>query len=297
MKRPQADDAPRTGTSTVPPLVSTAWVAERLDAQEFVLVEVDEEAGTYYEGHLPGARNADWLDHLQHPVRRAMLDEAAFEKLMDRFGITNDTHVVLYGDAWNFFAASAYWIFRFYGHRRLSLMDGGRQLWLAEDRKMSEVLPEAVAATGYRVREHRPQIRATRDDMLQRFVGAPAGTALIDCRTPEEYAGQVVQEVDLPVARHRMPGRIPGARHLATRELVDPTTGRLRPREELQALYAERGVTDEVEVAVYCRVAERSSLLWFVLEELLRHPHVRNYDGGWAEYGSLIDAPVERDPA
>lgn len=280
----------------VAPLVSTGWVAAHGDMPDVVVLEVDEEAGAYYTGHVPGSRKLDWLDDLRHPTRRTFLTPEGFEALMDRLGIGEDTHVVLYGDADNCFAASAYWVFRYYGHERVSLMDGGRHAWLLEQRPVSEEVPEPGSGRGYRVRGTDPRIRATRDQMLAEFVGAPDGTVVLDCRSSQEYAGRVVEMVDMPLERDRVLGHVPGARNLTSTELVDPDTGRLLPLPELRALYAERGVRDGVRVAVYCRVAERSALLWFTLHDLLGHPDVRNYDGGWAEYGALMDVPVERDP-
>jgi thiosulfate/3-mercaptopyruvate sulfurtransferase len=278
--------------SGVPPLVSDEWLDEHRD--EIVLVEVDEEPARYYAGHIPGAYTVGWLDDLHHPVQRSFVDAEAFARLMTRVGVGNECHVVLYGDAHNYFAASAYWLFRYYGHQRVSLLDGGRGWWLLQGRELTEDTPRRMERPPYVVRTVNRRFRATRDEMLSRYVGAPPGTAVLDCRSVEEYDGKVVDMVDLPIERHRVSGHIPGAVHLSTSQLVDQATGRLLPVEELRRLYADRGVDQGVDVAVYCRVAERSALLWFTLHEVLGHPQVRNYDGGWAEYGSLMDVPIDR---
>jgi thiosulfate/3-mercaptopyruvate sulfurtransferase len=281
-------------TLPVPPLVDDEWLASHRHDEDVVVIEVDEEPGVYYTGHVPGAHNLDWVDDLHHPVQRSFVDSEAFALLMTRSGVSNDCHVVLYGDAGNVFAASAYWLFRYHGHRRVSLLDGGRRWWLRQGRDLDDGPPARRERPPYRASPADGSFRATRDEMLARYVGAPAGTVLIDCRTPEEYDGKVTETVDLPVERQRAVGHIPGAVNLSSGLLVDPATSRLRPVEELRQLYVERGVGEDSDVALYCRVAERSALLWFVLHELLGHAQVRNYAGGWAEYGSLMDVPVER---
>jgi thiosulfate/3-mercaptopyruvate sulfurtransferase len=280
--------------TAAPPLVSDEWLAEHRHDDDVVVIEVDEEPGVYFGEHIPGAYNLDWVDDLHHPVQRSFLGDEAFGRLMTRLGISNDCHVVLYGDASNFFAASAYWLFRYHGHRRVSLLDGGRRWWVQQGRELEDETPARRSRPPYRPQPVNRAFRATRDEMLARYVGAPAGTILLDCRSPQEYDGKVTETVDLPVERQRADGHIPGAVNLSSSELVDPATGRLRPREQLVQLYADRGVAEGADVAVYCRVAERSALLWFVLHDLLGHADVRNYVGGWAEYGSLMDVPVER---
>jgi thiosulfate/3-mercaptopyruvate sulfurtransferase len=281
--------------SEVTPLVSTSWLAARLGRPDVVVVEVDEEAGRFWTGHVPGANNLDWLDDLHAPLGRTFLDADDFAALMRRLGVRNDDHVVLYGDATNAFAASAYWLFRHYGHSRLSLLDGGRRLWVLEGRQLDDKGPRAVRLPSpYRVTDVRPELRVTRDELLDRFVGAPPGTALVDCRSPQEYVGRVAWHSDLPVERQHSLGHMPGAVNLASTDLVDPTTDRLLPVGRLRRLFADQGVGPDLEVVVYCSVAERSALTWFVLHELLGYPRVRNYDGGWAEYGSLMDVPVAR---
>ncbi len=274
-------------------LVSTGWLAAHSGDPEVVVLEVDVEPARYYDGHVPGASPLDWLDDLHAPVRRGFADPIDLASVLGRVGIARDTHVVLLGDAHNTYAASAYWLLHHHGHRSLSLVDGGRRAWEVEGRALSEDIPEREPVT-YPVLTPDPTVRATRDDILGRFVGAPPGTALLDCRTQVEYEGHGARGVDLPVERHRVPGHVPGARHLDSFDVLDSETHRFLPPEILQDLFRDRGVVPGVEVALYCRLAERSSLLWFALHEILGHRPTRNYDGGWAEYGSLVDAPVER---
>ena len=281
--------------AAVPPLVSTDWLAVNLGRPDLVVVEVDEEAARYWAGHVPGAHNLDWLDDLHGPLGRTFVNADDFTKVMNRTGVANDSHVVLYGDSTNAFAASAFWLFRSYGHSRLSLLDGGRRLWLLEGRQLDDAAPAPVRLPPpYRVADANTELRVTRDELLERFVGAPRGTAVIDCRSVQEYAGRVVEQVDLPLEHQHSLGHIPGAVSLTSSQLVDPLTDRLKPATHLRRLFAEHGVHDDLEVVVYCSVAERSALTWFALHELLGHPRVRNYDGGWAEYGSLMDVPVAR---
>jgi thiosulfate/3-mercaptopyruvate sulfurtransferase len=280
---------------SAPPLVTTDWLVANLHRPDVVVVEVDEEAAQYWTGHVPGAHNLDWLDDLHGPLGRTFVHAHEFARVMNRLGVSTDSHVVLYGDSMNGFAASAFWLFRYYGHRRLSLLDGGRRLWLLEGRELDDAAPTPVPrGTAYQVTDVDTGLRVTRDELLERFVGAPPGTAVIDCRSAQEYAGRVVAQADLPLEHQHSLGHIPGAVSLTSTELVDPITQRLRPASQLRRIFASRGVHDGLEVVVYCSVAERSALTWFALHELLGHVRVRNYDGGWAEYGSLMDVPVAR---
>ncbi|GAA2725370.1 sulfurtransferase [Cellulomonas aerilata] len=274
-------------------LVSTAWLAEHAADPGVRVLEVDGEAARYYDGHVPGALPVDWLDDLHAPVRRGFADAPALAALLGRLGVTPTTHVVLLGDAHNTYAASAFWLLRYYGHGPLSLVDGGRRAWEVEGRPLSTEVPEPAPAD-YPEPSPVSSVRASRDDILQRFVPGLPGTALLDCRTQIEYEGHGARGVDLPVERHRVPGHMPGARNLDSIDVLDEATHRFRPLPELRAMFADRGVEPDTEVALYCRLAERSSLLWFALHEVVGHGRARNYDGGWAEYGSLVDVPVER---
>jgi thiosulfate/3-mercaptopyruvate sulfurtransferase len=275
-------------------LVTTAWIAERLDDPGIVIADVDEDTAAYDRGHVPGAVGFHWRDEFQDPVRRTFLGKEGFERLLDAKGIANDTHVALYGGNNNWFAAYAYWYFKVYGHERVSLIDGGRKLWEQERRPLTDEPTKPQATAGYVAKDADPEIRALRDQVLAEFVGAPEGKALVDVRSPAEYAGELLAPEHLPQEVAQVPGHIPGARNVPWATAVDDATGKFLPAEELQRIYAEQGVTGDKEVAAYCRIGERSAHTWFVLHELLGFDRVRNYDGSWTEYGSLVDVPVER---
>jgi thiosulfate/3-mercaptopyruvate sulfurtransferase len=275
-------------------LVTTEWVAAHLDDPGIAIVEVDEDASAYHRSHIPGARGFDWRKDLQDPVRRTFLDRRGFEQLLDRAGITNDSHVVLYGGNNNWFAAYAYWYFKIYGHQRVSLIDGGRKLWELEQRPLTAEPTTVRPGSGYRAQEADTSIRARREQVLADYVGALAGRALVDVRSPEEYRGERLAPDHLPNEAAQVPGHIPGAANIPWSRAVNPDTGAFLPDAELRALYAGQGVTPDKEVVAYCRIGERSAHTWFVLSELLGFSAVRNYDGSWTEYGSLVDVPVER---
>jgi thiosulfate/3-mercaptopyruvate sulfurtransferase len=278
----------------VPPLVSLDWVAEHRDSDHVRLVEVDEDTTLYDSSHIPGAVALHWQLDLQDDVRRAFIGQEAFATLMDRIGVANDTHVVLYGGNNNWFAAYAYWYFKLYGHDAVSLMDGGRKRWELENRPMTADPTDITPTSGYRADPPDATIRAFRDQVLADYVGAPAGTALVDVRSPAEFGGEAAAPPHLPEENAQVRGHIPGATNVPWSKAVDPDTGSFLPPEELRELYAGLGVTPDADVVTYCRIGERSAHTWFVLHELLGYDRVRNYDGSWTEYGSLVDVPVER---
>ncbi|CAN5314996.1 sulfurtransferase [soil metagenome] len=275
-------------------LVTTDWVADHLDDPSVVIAEVDEDTTAYASGHIPGAIAFHWRNDFQDPLRRGFLDGEGFERLMDSRGVTRDDHVVLYGGSSNWFAAYAYWYFRIYGHPRVSLMNGGRKLWELQGRTLTDEEPKREPTSGYRAAGPDTSIRAKRDQVLAEFVGAPSGTALVDVRSPAEYVGEIAAPEHLPQEAAQVKGHIPGAANVPWGKAVDPDTGAFLPVESLRQLYAGQGVTPDKEVVAYCRIGERSAHTWFVLRELLGYGSVRNYDGSWTEYGSLVDVPVER---
>jgi thiosulfate/3-mercaptopyruvate sulfurtransferase len=275
-------------------LVTADWVEEHLDDPNVVIAEVDEDATAYEKNHLPGAVGFDWRADFQDPHRRGFLDPAGFAALMDAKGITNDTHVVLYGGSNNWFAAYAYWYFKVYGHDKVSLMDGGRKLWELQGRSLSDQPTPITPTSGYRTGEPDASIRAKRDDVLGRYVGAPEGTALVDVRSPAEFNGEIAGPEHLPHEHAVVKGHIPGAANIPWAKAADADTGEFLPADQLKELYGAQGVTPDKDVVAYCRIGERSAHTWFVLHELLGYENVRNYDGSWTEYGSLVDVPVER---
>ncbi|MFI6503739.1 sulfurtransferase [Nonomuraea typhae] len=264
-------------------LADVAWARRHLDDPEVVFVEVDEDTTAYERGHIEGAVKLDWTKDLQDPVRRQFVDQAGFERLMARVGIGREHTVVLYGGNNNWFAAYAYWYFTLYGHPDVRLLDGGRKKWELDGLPLVTGTPDR-AATVYRADPPRAGIRALRDEVL-----AAIGTVrLIDVRSPDEYAGRLLAPAHLPQESAQRPGHIPTARNIPWSQACN-ADGTFKSRTELRELYGEpRGP-----VIAYCRIGERSAHTWFVLHELLDHPDVRNYDGSWTEYGSLVGVPIE----
>jgi thiosulfate/3-mercaptopyruvate sulfurtransferase len=256
------------------------------------ILEVDEDTEAYGRGHLRGALAVHWRHDLQDPVRRDFIGPEAFAALMDRLGIDNDTEVVLYGGNSNWFAAYAYWYLTFYGHQAVRLLDGGRKTWELEGRPLTTEVPPVTPTRGYRVDGQAEEIRALRGQVEQ-ALGRP-GAGLVDVRSPAEYSGEIMAPPHLPQEGAQRRGHIPGAANIPWSKAVDPETGAFLPTEQLRSLYEGQGLTPDLEVVAYCRIGERSAHTWFVLHELLGYPSVRNYDGSWTEWGSLVGAPIER---
>ena len=268
-------------------LVSTDWAQSNLDTQSVVFVEVDEDTSAYDTGHIPGAIKLDWKADLQDPIKRDFVDAQQFSKLLSERGIANDDTVVLYGGNNNWFAAYAYWYFKLYGHDKIKLLDGGRKKWELDGRPMSA---DSVSrpATSYAAAAPDTSIRAFRDEVI-----AAIGTKnLVDVRSPDEFSGKILAPAHLPQEQSQRPGHIPGAINVPWSRAANED-GTFKSDEELTAIYAAAGLDDSRETIAYCRIGERSSHTWFVLQELLGHKNVKNYDGSWTEYGSLVGAPIE----
>lgn len=274
-------------------LVSTSWVEENLGRPDLRLVEVNEDVLLYDTGHIPGAVRLDWHTELQRWDMRDFLTEAGFAELMEEKGISNDDTVVFYGDKSNWWAAYAFWFFRYNGHRDLKLMDGGRAKWQAEGRQFTKEIPEPARGS-YTVPYRDASIRAFAPDVLQHIIRVQAGEgALVDVRSPQEFSGERLHMPDYPNEGALRGGHVPGAKNIPWAEAVRED-GTFRPAAELRELYAAQGVTPDQDVIAYCRIAERSSHSWFVLRYLLGFPNVRNYDGSWTEWGNMVGMPVEQ---
>jgi thiosulfate/3-mercaptopyruvate sulfurtransferase len=274
-------------------LVSTEWVADHLHDPHVRLVEVSVDTSAYDTGHIPGAVGWSWKQDTQDMVRRDIPDQPAFEELMARAGITNETIVVLYGDMDNWFATYALWLLKYYGHKDARILNGGRKKWLAENRAITMDAPQ-VARTDYRAELPHGDLRVLRNGVLA-HLGKP-DAALVDVRSPDEYSGKLLAPANLPQEGSQRGGHIPGAANIPWSKAVNED-GTFKPASDLHALYTGHGVTPDKDVIAYCRIGERSSHTWFVLKYLLGYPKVRNYDGSWTEWGSLIGVPIERASA
>lgn len=268
-------------------LVSVDWAESNLDAPNTVYVEVDEDTSAYDGGHIAGAVKLDWKTDLQDPVRRDFVDAQQFSKLLSERGISNDDTVILYGGNNNWFAAYAYWYFKLYGHQDVKLLDGGRKKWELDGRPLSS---DAVSRpeTSYTAKDADGSLRAFRDEVI-----AAIGTKnLVDVRSPDEFSGKILAPAHLPQEGSQRPGHIPGAISVPWSKAANED-GTFKSDDDLAKLYGEAGLDGEKETIAYCRIGERSSHTWFVLRELLGHQNVKNYDGSWTEYGSLVGAPIE----
>jgi thiosulfate/3-mercaptopyruvate sulfurtransferase len=267
-------------------LVSADWAEKTLGAPGVVFVEVDEDTTAYDGGHIPGAVKLDWRQDLQDQVRRDFVNQAQFEALLSARGIGNDDTVVLYGGNNNWFAAYAYWYFKLYGHRDVKLIDGGRKRWELDARPLTTDLPDR-APTNYVAQAQDRSIRAFRDDV----VAAIGNKNLVDVRSPDEYAGRLLAPAHLPQEQAQRAGHVPTALSVPWSKAANED-GTFKSDDDLRALYAAAGLNESKSTIAYCRIGERSSHTWFVLHELLGHGDVKNYDGSWTEYGSLVGVPV-----
>ncbi|MEV6487169.1 sulfurtransferase [Actinoplanes sp. NPDC051633] len=267
-------------------LVSADWAEKNLDTPGIVFVEVDEDTTAYDGGHIPGAIKLDWKQDLQDPVRRDFVNQEQFGALLSERGISNDDTVVLYGGNNNWFAAYAYWYFKLYGHGDVKLLDGGRKKWELEARTYTKDVPQR-AKTTYQASAPDLSIRAFRDEVVQ----AIGDKNLVDVRSPDEFAGRLLAPAHLPQEQSQRGGHIPTAINVPWSKAANED-GTFKSDEDLAKLYAEAGLDNGKDTIAYCRIGERSSHTWFVLKELLGKENVKNYDGSWTEYGSLIGVPI-----
>jgi len=267
-------------------LVTAEWVEEHLDDPQVVLVEVDEDTTSYDKGHIRGAVKLNWTTDLQDQVRRDFVSKEQFEALLGDRGISNDQTVVVYGGNNNWFAAYAYWYFTLYGHADVRLLDGGRKKWELDSRELTADVPDREK-TSYTATAQDHSIRAFRDEVVQ----AIGVKNLIDVRSPDEYSGRLLAPAHLPQEQAQRAGHIPTAANVPWSKAANDD-GTFKSDDELKELYTEAGVDWGKDTIAYCRIGERSSHTWFVFHELLGEPNVKNYDGSWTEYGSLVGVPV-----
>ena len=271
-------------------LVSTGWVADNLNNPEVRLVESNEDVLLYKTGHIPGAVHIDWVQDLNHPVVRDYLDAERFAELMSENGISKDTTVVFYGDKSNWWACYALWVFQLFGHANVKIMDGGRTKWMAEDRKVETAAP-SYKSTNYPVPERNDApVRAFRDEVLKHV---EAGGALVDVRSPGEYAGTLLHMPAYPQEGALRGGHIPTAKNIPWSKAANEDAT-FKSIEDLKELYGNQDITGEKPIIAYCRIGERSSHTWFVLKYLLGYDNVRNYDGSWTEWGNAVGLPIEK---
>jgi thiosulfate/3-mercaptopyruvate sulfurtransferase len=270
-------------------LVSPEWAQQHLEDPNVRFVEVDVDTAAYEQSHLPGAVGWNWTTQLSDGVRRDIVSREELSTLLSESGIGPDTHIVLYGDNNNWFAAWAYWQLKLHGLQKVSLLNGGRKYWLDNGLPLTTDVP-SHAPTGFQVPEPDFSLRAFQNDVASRL--GDAELALVDVRSPAEFSGEIIAPPDMTETAQRG-GHIPGAQSIPWGQTVRED-GTFKPVEELKALYEPKGVTPDKDVIAYCRIGERSSHSWFVLRELLGYPRVRNYDGSWTEWGSMVNVPIER---
>jgi thiosulfate/3-mercaptopyruvate sulfurtransferase len=271
-------------------LVETSWVAGHLSDPDTRLVESNEDSLLYEIKHIPGAVKVDWFTTLQHSLRRDFLPVEEFEKLCSNLGISNDTRVIFYGDKSNWFACYALWLFQYYGHEKVAIMNGGRMKWEQEGRPMvKEVV--MYPQTAYHARQTDKNIRAFREDVFEQI---ETHKPLVDVRSVKEYTGELLHMPNYPQEGATRGGHIPGAASIPWGQAVNESDSTFKSPEILRELYQGKGITPDKEVIAYCRIGERSSHTWFALKYLLGYPKVKNYDGSWTEWGNLVNAPIEK---
>jgi thiosulfate/3-mercaptopyruvate sulfurtransferase len=271
-------------------LVETEWLEEHANDPGIRVIEVDEDTEAYEKGHIDGAVGWNWTTDLHAKVGRDYIDQAELSELLSAAGVDADTTVILYGGNNNWFAAYAYWVLKLRGFDNVKLLNGGRKKWELESRQLTQdaatMTPSGLSISG----PERDEIRALRDEVLRKVGGA---TGFVDVRAPEEFRGEKLAPDHLPQEQAQVPGHIAGAANIPWAKAANED-GTFKSADELRALYEAEGITDDREIIAYCRIGERSSHTWFALQELLGYPNVKNYDGSWTEYGSLVGAPVEK---
>jgi thiosulfate/3-mercaptopyruvate sulfurtransferase len=268
-------------------LVTADWVAENINNPQVVIVEVDEDTALYAQGHIESAITFNWREDLQDGLRRDIISKEGFEALLSKSGIANDTTVILYGGNNNWFAAYAYWYFKLYGHQDVRLLDGGRKRWELDARPFVTATPSRTA-TRYVAKDQDLSLRAFRDEVI----AAIGVKNIVDVRSPAEFSGELAAPAHLPQEGGQVKGHVPSAKNIPWSKAANED-GTFKSQDELKEIYTSAGVDLGKDTIAYCRIGERSAFSWFVLHELLGVSNVKNYDGSWTEYGSLVGVPVE----
>lgn len=271
-------------------LVDTDWLEQHADDSDLAIVEVDEDVTAYEKGHIRNAIAINWETELHDHPRREFVSAEGLAALLGEKGISNDQTIVLYSGNNNWFATYAYWLFKYRGIDNVKLLNGGRKKWELESRELTQDIADRPPTT-FTAGTERPELRVFRDEVLRRVEGRQG--AWVDVRSPEEFRGELLAPPHLPQEQAQVPGHIPGAANITWSKTVKED-GTFKSAEELEKLYAAEGVTKDKDIVTYCRIGERSSHSWFVLRELLGFENVRNYDGSWTEYGSLVGVEIEK---
>jgi thiosulfate/3-mercaptopyruvate sulfurtransferase len=274
-------------------LVDTQWTEEHIKDSSVRIAEVDYDPKANYQlGHVPGAVLFDWRQDINDPVSRNVLSKQACEDLLQRAGVNNDSTLVLYGDFNNWFAAFAFWVFKYYGFKDVRIMNGGRKKWLEEDREISKDIPNYPRGN-FEASDPDKNIRVFLNEVKQ-ALGARDRIKMVDVRSPKEFTGEIMAPPEYPTEHAQRGGHIPGAENIPWAQAVNDKDGTFKSAEELRKLYESKGITQDKEIIAYCRIGERSSHTWFVLKYLLGYPDVKNYDGSWTEWGNMIANPIEK---
>jgi thiosulfate/3-mercaptopyruvate sulfurtransferase len=271
-------------------LIETGWLEQHLGDSNLAVIEVDEDTTAYEKGHVPSAIAINWATELHDHPRRDFVSGERLARLLGERGVSSDDTIILYSGNNNWFAAYAYWLFKYRGIENVKLLNGGRKKWELESRSLSDDVPSPEAAT-LRIGNEQPEIRVFRDEVVRRATSGDG--SWVDVRSPEEFRGELLAPPHLPQEQAQVPGHIPGAANITWSKAVNED-GTFKSADELTKLYGDEGITPDKDVIAYCRIGERSSHSWFVLKELLGFERVRNYDGSWTEYGSLVGVPVEK---